>query len=85
MELNSYVQAGTSRMNRIIALPDPSAASRSFVKLEHVLPIVRVEEQPQPSHRLRGFPAKRALASGWHRATRHGYENKMPKTEANEV
>ena len=39
----------------------------------------------QPSHRLRGFPAKRALASGWDRATRHGYENKMPKTEANEV
>ena len=29
---------------RIIALPNPSAASRSFVKLEHVLAIVRVEE-----------------------------------------
>jgi hypothetical protein len=39
----------------------------------------------QPSHRLRGFPTKRVLASVWHRATRHGYENKMPKTEANEV
>jgi hypothetical protein len=31
---------------RIIAVPDPTAASPSLVKLEHVLPIVRVEEQP---------------------------------------
>jgi len=31
---------------RIIALPNPSAAPRSFVKLEHVLPIVRLKEQP---------------------------------------
>jgi len=31
---------------RIIALPNPSAAPRSFIKLEQVLSIVRVEEQP---------------------------------------
>jgi antitoxin (DNA-binding transcriptional repressor) of toxin-antitoxin stability system len=45
----------------------------------------RAKAISQPSHRLRGFATKIALASIWHRATRHGYENKMPKTEANEV
>ena len=39
----------------------------------------------QPSHRLMGFSGGKALASVWHRATRHGYENKMPKTKANEA
>lgn len=32
------------RVPRIVALPDPSAESRSFVKLEHVLSAMRVEE-----------------------------------------
>jgi hypothetical protein len=39
----------------------------------------------QPSHRLTGFSTKKALASVWLRATRHGYENKKPTTEANEA
>jgi hypothetical protein len=32
-----------------------------------------------------GFSEGKALASVWHRATRHGYENKTPRTKANEA
>jgi hypothetical protein len=36
----------THLVPRIITLPNPTAALRSFAKLEHVLPGVRVEAQP---------------------------------------
>lgn len=39
----------------------------------------------QPSHRLTGLSTKKALASVWLRATRHGCENKKPRTKANEA
>jgi uncharacterized protein RhaS with RHS repeats len=43
------------------------------------------EKTSQPSHRLTGFSIKKALASVWLRATRHGYEKQKPKTKANEA
>jgi hypothetical protein len=43
------------------------------------------ETTSQPSHSLTGLSAKRALASVWFHATRHGYENKKPKAKANEA
>jgi starch phosphorylase len=67
-------------MRHAIAL-NASHFNTQRMVLEYVL---KAYFESQPSHRLTGFSTKKALASVWLRATRHGYENQKPKTKANE-